>query len=304
MKRKNPPSTATWSFDVEDPGQLRTIVDVVHSVGLQKVTFKVALKNDAYYLMVEMMDNGRTCHVSAHLRLENTPRLTEAFEFCVDCKQLKTALDTPSSAHCLLRIEGYADPDPRVRVSFFDPERNSAEDASTLVTFADDHPEDADLEFTYTMSMEMDMIKLRELLKKAHSSSAEHLRISAHLVTTHSRDLSRIVFQTRGQNGEEHEQIFCHEVPRASDGSKLFRAIADAPKDMDEVAAEEETLAFEGCYPVERLSAFIKHVTSRIVVARLDKSAPILLNHPLADPLDKTQYIRLLVGPVAHDETA
>lgn len=299
--RKRTRSEAEWTIYLDDASGLRSILDAVGAV-TQRVIFRVS-KNDAsntYQLMFDGADVGMTSCVSARLNIDNVvfnvPNDSDDFTFCIDCKQLHIALDNPSCAHGSLMLQYRSDAMIYCRMQ--DPEQLSHADCSELNTFVDGSEPIKLNDLEFDMRLEIDLSKLREMIKKATKCHSEHLRVQIFLRKVGSRQLSLVVFSVRGD--AYHCQKFSHETSRDEDGSLRVRAVADGETDLVEDDTPPE---YEALFPVEKINAFIKILPCRMITATIKQGMPLMMTHKLgggvasSNPADDSQ-VRFLIAPI------
>ena len=296
---KRPRKQATWTIVFDDASAIRGVVEAVSAI-MQRVIFKVARQTDKYVLMVDGADVGMTCCVSARLQLDRvtfaSKETPEEFTFCVECKHVLVAIDNPSCAHGAMIMEGHDDATIHIRMQ--DPEQRSHEDSSELNTFVDGTPPVSLSTLDFKMLLEIDLSKLKEMIKKARKSHSEMLRIRIHVTDYGSKQRSLVVFSVKGD--AYHCQRFCHETSRDEDGSLRVRAAADGGNDIQD--EEEGEPVFEGVYPVEKIDAFIRILPCRMVVAKVMKSMPLMMTHSLGGGSDDSSHIRFLIAPINEDD--
>lgn len=295
-------NTPEWTILFDSTTALRGVVDAVAAV-MQRVIFQVKKPegSDHYMLMFDGADVGMTCCVSARLRIDTVTfgkEERENFEFCVECKHLQVAIDTSSCAQGSLVMEGHSDATIHVRMQ--DPKQRSHAEYSELQTFVDGGSEPVKLhDMDFDDKIEIDLCKLRDMIKKARKIHAEHLRIEVYLRDEGPKQLSLVVFSVRGD--AFHETQFLHETSRDEDGSLRVRAAADGEYDLEDVA-EHMTPKFQGLYPVDRVDAFVKILPVNMIVASVMQNMPILMTHRLGGGIASTgsddSHIRFLIAPI------
>ena len=300
QKRSKP--QPDWQIVFEDAACLRLIVEAVATV-MTRVIFKVVKKpSGAFFLCVDGADVGLTCCVSARLQLENVEWNAQGneenaeFDFCVECKHVLTAID-PSSTGGSLTLQGYSQ-DATVTVRLQDPECKGYEDVSELSTYVDG---DAGFKLTpmdFQILLEVDLLKMREMMKKARKSHAEILRIRVYTHDSGSKKYSLVIFSVRGDN-QRHDQKFCHEINYHEDGSMVVRAAADGETRLFETLAG--TPLFDHGFPVDKIESFIKNLPTRMMLAKIKSGLPMMLSHNLRGANDDTQHIRFLVASTNED---
>lgn len=294
-------ATPEWTINLDDASGLRSVLDAVSAV-TQRVHFRVARNEgrDTYQLMFDGADVAMTCCVSARLHIDsvvfNKPNHDDEFAFCIDCKQLQIALDNPSCAHGSLTLQYCSDATIHCRMQ--DPEQMSHADCSELNTYMDASEPIKLNNLEFDMKLEIDLSKLREMVKKATKCHSEHLRIQIYLHQRGGRQFSLVVFSVRGD--AYHCQKFFHETSRDEDGSLRVRAVADGDAGLVDDDAVPE---YEAIFPVEKINAFIKILPCRMVVGTLKQGMPLMMTHKLgggvasASTTDDSS-VRFLIAPV------
>lgn len=296
-KRKE--RTPTWSVVFEDASALRAVVDSVATV-MSRVNFKVARKEDGkYFLEVDSADMGFMCCVSARLLLDKVEfpggEPEEEFTFCLDCKHVSSAIDNPSCAHLALIMEGFNN-ESKLRLTMMEPDSHTYEACSEVPLYNEDEPVSLqDLDFD--MLLELDLPLLREMIKKARKAHTEHLKVRVYLEERGTRRLSMVVFTVDGDF--LHEQRFCHETARDDDGSTVVRAAQDGTHRLLDTDALSP--AFEASFPAEKIEAFVKNLSCRMLVGKVKNGMPLMLTYPLGGANDDRSRILFLVAPVHED---
>lgn len=306
-KRKT--RTPEWGIVFDDVSGLRSVVDAVAAV-MNRVTFRVSKPAgmDNYMLMFDGADMGMSCVVSAQIVIDHVTFASETppdeFRFCLECKQLIVSIDNPSCARGKLRIEGYDD--ATVRIVMQDPEQPSHKETSDLNTYVDemdelDNLDDMRLEYT----LETDLSKLKEMIKKARKSHAERIQIQIFLRKETSREFSVVVFTVKGEGYARHSQTFCHETQKGADGSLTIRAFADGEIDEDDTT--QMNCVFDAVFPVDKIDAFVKILPVRMIKAQVQNSMPLMMTHEIgggilggtpANEETGRSFIRFLVAPL------
>lgn len=285
VERMEPPTKRRcdhpeWSIRMDDASGLRSILDAVSAV-TQRVIFRV-MKNEEsgnYQLKFDGADVGMTCCVSARLQIDNVvlhvPQDDDQFVFCVDCKQMHLALDNPSCSHGSLLLQYFTDGTIHCRMQ--DPEQPSHADCSKLNTFVDGSEPIKLNDLEFDMKLEIDLSKLREMVKKATKCHSEHLRIQIFLRKGNGpNQQSLVVFSVKGD--AYFCQQFCHETSRDDDGSLRVRAVADGETNIIEDAVDPE---YEAVFPVEKMNAFIRVLPCRMIVATIKQGMPLMMTYRL-----------------------
>lgn len=297
LKRKRTPN---WSIQFDDATALKSVIEACAAV-MQRIIVKVS-RNEAgvFFLSVDGADVGYTCCVSARLQLGVVRMASDVdtFRFCVDCKQILYSIESPSSAHGMLTMESYVN-DTSVYLLMTDPDQPSHVETSKLSTFVDGDPPVMLSVLDFKIVIEVDLTKLREMIKKARKAHAEHLGISVLY-----RDADAVATTTFSLSGDtEHAQIFSNDTSTKEDGSRLVRAIADGKTEPLCVDSEDVELLHDGKYPVDKIDAFVKTVPSRVVVAKVMKGMPLMFTHSLGASEDDSSHVRFLVASTSEDDS-
>lgn len=293
-----------WTIVFEDASALRSVVDAVSSV-MNRVTFRVAKPKDAdnYMLLFDGTDMGMSCVVSARIVIDHVTFASETppeqFSFCLECKQLIVSIDNPSCARGKLRIEG--NEDATVRIVMQDPDQRSHKEISELNTYVDETDELDDLDdMRLEYTLETDLSKLKEMIKKAKKSHAERIQIQIYLRDEASKQISVVVFTVKGEGYAKHSQTFCHATQKGDDGSLMVRAAADGETDDDDIT--NMTLVFDAVFPVDKIDAFTKILPVRVIKTQVQNSMPLFMTHELGCNMggdDNTKsIIRFLIAPL------
>tara|TARA_B110001450_G_scaffold255991_1_gene285020 strand:+ start:5856 stop:6851 length:996 start_codon:yes stop_codon:yes gene_type:complete len=310
LKRKS--RTPVWTIEFDDASSLRSVVDAVAAV-MNRVTFRVSKPTDmnAYMLMFDGNDHGMSCVVSARITIDhvffasNTPPVE--FTFCLECKQLLVSIDNPSCARGKLRIESYDD-DASVRIVMQDPELCSHMEESNLNTYVDDVEEFGELDdMRLDYTMETDVSKFKEMIKKARKSHAERIRIQLFFPEEGSKLLSVIKFEVKGEGYACHSQTYINETQRGADGSIIVRAFADSAVNHTDFDVSDLICAVDAVFPVDKIEAFIRILPVRMIKVKLENSKPLVMTHELGggvlgdtsgDGVTCNSFIRFLVAPL------
>ena len=266
---------------------------------MQRVHFKVVRGDDGrYVLKVDGADVGYTCCVSARLHLDKVfvpeGNDDDEFVFCVECKHVLTAIESSACAHGACTLEGR---DATVCIRVQDPDQKSHEDCSELSTFVDGESTFRLDPLEFKMSLEIDLSKLKEMIKKARKAHTERLRICVYLQEVAQKQISLVVFSIDGDF--KHEQKFCHETTRDEDGSTIVRAATDGTHKLLDTETVEPV--FEGVFPAEKIDAFVKNLPCRMLTAKVKTGMPLMLDYPLGGTSDDESHIRFLVAAVNED---
>ena len=306
MSKKRARPSVEWTIMLDDSSGLRSVLDAVHAIS-QKVFFRVAKIEDTgnYMLMFDGADVGMSCVVTARLHIdnvvfENPKHDDEELSFCVDCKQLKIALNNPTCSHGSFSIQYYSDATIHCRMQ--DPDQLSHEDNSILNTYVDARDPVKLDDMKFDIKLEIDVVKLREMIKKARDSHAEQLRIQIYLRNDGLRQCSLVVFSVSGDSF--HSQKFSHETAREEDGSLRVRAAADGEAPVWN--GDDEKAEYEAVFPVHLLEAFIKILPHRMVAAMVTPGKPLMISHTLGGGIVSStksdSTVRFLIAPINEDE--
>ena len=146
--------------------------------------------------------------------------------------------------------------------------------------------------------IEIDLPRLREVIKKARAWHSERLRVQIYLRDAGAKQCSLVKFCVEGD--ARYEQSFYNEATRDVDGSLRIRAV-------NEGEAHERSLGmcaphFEGVFLLDKIEAFVKILPTRMVFAEVSAGMPIMLWHQLGGSADDVySRIRFLVAPVSDE---
>lgn len=298
-----------WRILFHDTTAFRNLVESVQVV-VHRAIFKVAHCADdgSFYLTVQANDTGYLTIVSASLRLEEltfpSGKFTDAmrregFEFCVECKHLLVGMsESSASVTGHLEILGYTQ-EATVHMRMVDPDQRNSMEQSVLSTFVD-QPSEPIVDLDWDLTIEFEIARLRELIKKAPKIRAEQLRIQIMFDGDGgTREYSKCRLTLAGDM--KHSQEFEHEVTRnPDDDSRIVRAVADGESRSIEA---DGTLEYDCCFPVDKIAAFVKIVPARVLLAKAKAGLPLMLTYTLGGSLDDSkQYLRYLIA--AQQESA
>ena len=300
-----------WTIVFDDASSLRSVVEAIAAV-MQRVTFRVSKPAgmDTYMLLFDGHDIGYSCALSARIDIDHITFASESvdeFKFCLECKQLMVSIDNPTCSRGKLRIEGYDD--ATVRLVMQDPEQRSHRDTSDLSTYVDDieDPEELD-DIHFEFTIETDLTKLKEMIKKARKSHAERIQIQIFLNEETPVHRSIVTFTVKGEGYARHSQTFCHEAQRSEDGSLTVRAFADGEFDDEDAVGAEPV--FDAVFPVDKIDGFVKILPVRMIRVQVANAKPLVMTHELGGgimsgaPGSKDRgksYIQMLVAPLNDD---
>jgi len=212
-RQKRPKEAPLWTFKLLDSAALKSVVEAIQAVE-PRVTFRVCTPrgSDKYMLMFDGADPGSSCWVSAKLQLDEVVVSSAAaddaaadadededfehFRFCVECKHLLITLESPSCMHGSLLVEGYSD--ATIHLKMHDPDQSAHAENARINTYVDGVDPKLLKSMDYSYSLEIDVSKLREMLKKAKKVYSEHLRVQIFLRDAGPKQLSQVVFSVNG----------------------------------------------------------------------------------------------------------
>jgi hypothetical protein len=288
---------AEWVVRFEDVTRLKHVVEAAAAI-MPKVAFQIRQVGGYYMLHVDGSDVGVTCCVSARLRVDKVTfscEPLEEFSICLDTKDVLCYLDSPSCARAIVELTGYHG-DASVMLRLQDPDQMSATEEATLNTFVDNENPAHINTLNFDVTLEIDLVKLKEFIKKSHKAHAEKMSIEVYKLEKGYVERSLVVFAFDGSS--KFQQKFCHETTKNTDGSLLVRAAPDGNDCFD--GSTPETKVFHGCYPIDRIEAFIKTLNPRLLTARAMTGMPLLLEHKLGS--DEESHVRFLVASIQDED--
>lgn len=295
MKRGERP--ADWVIHIPDASSLRNVVEVVQAVPMHNITFQVQCDADGdCFLSVDGEDSASVCAVLARIRIDKPEGCEDRHTFCLSCKDILDAIDTPIASHGLVKLEAR---DAEVHVYVYDPDQPSNMIHWILKSIEEAPPEAPFAELEFLLTVEIEVQKLRETIKKAKRQHQEHIRIGVFLKSlTPTKELSVVRFSFGSETDTQYEELICHTVTHQDDGSKVVRAVSDG---TDGIPVLDDPLVSDE-FPLGKLEAFVKHVPCRIMTARMGREGesqgmPILFTHYLNGTADEKSLIRYLVAP-------
>lgn len=297
MKRGSP--TPDWTITFEDASSIRLIVEAASAV-MQRALFKIAKSEGGYVLSVDGADIAYTCCVSARLRVENVKFNGEEgeFMFCIECKHVLIALDASPSACTSVVFEGFEER-ACIGIRLLDPDQGSHESCSELSTYVDGDASPQLTPMDFKITLEMDVYKLKDIIKKARKSHAELLQIRIFYSEEAGRRKSIVIFTVKGDN-QVHSVKFCHDLTDEEDGSIVVRAAADGEASLFDY--ESLKADFDQTYPVDKLESFVKNIPSRMITSYIAPGLPILMRHDLKGVTDGSSSIKFLIAAVNEDD--
>jgi hypothetical protein len=291
-----------WRIVLEDVAALRSIVDAVQPV-TPRVSFKIVKDptHGRYVMHVDAADMAFVCCVSARLVLDRV----EVFDdkepvFCVECKHVLSAIGMPSCAHMPLTMEGCS-ADAKMVLRLSDAEQTANTNDTEVRLFTEDAPV-ALQTMEFDLILEVEPALLRELIKTARAAHSEQLRIRVFLPETAHQKVSVTVFTVAGDL-MKMDRVLVHDVDKDEDGSRIIRAVGDGAH-RTTFDVKNATPLYDSHFPIEKIDAFVKTLTCKMISARAKQGLPLMLTYPLNGANDESSYVRFLVAPNIEDESA
>ena len=288
--------TPSWEAKFDDVAPLRSIVEAVQNV-VTRVTFKITRQDSEspYFLKIDTADVAYVSCISVRYQLDKVINngSDNEIKFCVDCKHIAPCLANIRQEHTLT-LEGHEDQaSPKVVIRTCDPDHPSHETTTELDTFVDSDnvqlfPMDHDI------MLEIDLIMFRGLLKQAQVAKADQIVIRIYIKEMAGQTISFTHFSVQGEF--KHSSSFCHEVSKDEDGSMIVRAATDSMHNLFDTDDIEPI--YEGIFPVEKVSGFMKPLQCRMLVAKVKQNMPIMFSHCIGGSTDDVSHIRFLIAPV------
>ena len=288
-----------WRLTFQDAESFRNLVEAAASV-MPKVVFNVAKEGDDRFLLVDGSDMALTCWLRARLAVDHFafPKGEagrDAFSFCVECKHVLIAIDTPSLGSCCIVLEGF-EGKAKVRIHVTDPDQGvSFSEKADLDTYVDgERPQHRLQPLAYKMMLEVDVVRLRDLVRKARRAHAEFIRFAITLRDDGPQALSRVIMSYHGDISAW--VCFVNRTQTSDDGSIIVRAVSDS---MEEGGGEQPPLPssnfFVGSYALDKIEAFLKVVKCRVITSHVQQEQPMLFQVPLGP--DNESYVHFLIAP-------
>ena len=174
----DPTDVPEWRLTFHNAESFRNLVEAASSV-MPKVVFHVAKEGSERFLMVDGSDMALTCWLRARLAVDDFAfpkgeQGRDSFTFCVECKHVLIAIDTASLASSSVVLEGY-ESRAKVQVHVRDPDQDGFSEQSDLDTYVDgERPQHRLQPLQYKMMMEIDVLRLRDLVRRARRAHALH----------------------------------------------------------------------------------------------------------------------------------
>lgn len=294
-RQKKLSGKATWTITFQDASSFRSVVESVGAI-MPRVLFKVEKEEDQWFLTTDGSDASVTCFLSARLKLDDVVVESNetSFRFCVECKHVANAIDSGCIQSVV--VQGF-EQDAKIKITAKDPDRTSYEDGAILNTFMETETGDKLDDMQYTQMLEIDLGKLKEIIKKARKAHAEHLRIQIILKMVASTERSCVIFSVDGE--QYHDQKYFHETSQSTDGSRVVRAAPDGSHDMFDDETEEAV--FDHMFLLDKIEAFVKNIPCKMITAKVRKGIPMMMEYDLNGE-GKDSHIWFLVAPVNEDD--
>ena len=287
---------ASWTITFDDSSALRSVVDAAASI-MPRIVFKLAKakeEHDQYYLMVDGGDTSQTCWIHARLlvhdKLQIHSQSASEFEFCVECRHLLIAMDSATLLRGTLLLQGI-EADAKLCVSVVDEDRPATDEYSLLDTYEFEQPQQL-RDMSFRLTAEIDNIKMKDIIKKARKTHAEHLRIAVQVFGAASVKHSLVRFFIDGDF--KHVQSFSQDVIEGEDGNMIVRAATEESTNPKGGDAGEAPM-FDNRFPVDKVEAFVKNVQGGVLTAMMEQNMPLIFVHDLGDGKSR---VRFLIGPV------
>ena len=288
-----------WTIVFEDASALCGVMMASLAI-MQRAILKIEREDSGQYmLMVDGCDPSHASYLSARIQVDarfNSVSPPKSFSVCIDCNHVITAINNSSCAHGVLDMEGHPE-SAQVHLRMHDPDQRASETVAKLSTFVDAPPQDDLIPIDYTMELEIDLVRLKENLKAAGKVHAEHLRMRVFLSSAGDRQRSLVIFSIKGDY--ESDQKYFHETSMDDDGSLRVRAAQDGSSEdhFDTTGMDPE---FEGVYPVDKLNAFVKNLSCRMIKAKIMQDRPLMFVHRLGS--DSESQVRFLVAATISED--
>lgn len=287
-----------WRLTFQDAESFRSLVEAASSV-MPKVVFNVAKEGDDRFLLVDGSDMALTCWLRArlvvdHFSFPKGEAGRDAFSFCVECKHVLIAIDTPSLGSCCVILEGY-EGKAKVRIHLSDPDQGiSFSEKADLDTYMDgERPQQRLQPLEYNMMLEVDVLRLRELARKARRAHAEFIRFAITLRDDGPQSLSRV---TMSYHGDISSWVcFINRTQTNDDGSIIVRAVSDSMEEGGGASELPTSNFFVGSYALDKIEAFLKVVKCRVITTHVQQEQPMLFQVPLGP--DNESYVHFLIAP-------
>lgn len=300
-KRARAGEQPDFRMTFQDPSEFHTIIKILETV-TAKANLRIAKMDDKYYLTGTSSDMNETTAIYFRLLLEDPLVRTDEEVFCISCKTINNILyDSTTCLHLALTIEGHGDKVCLIMRNTTD--RVAHKKCFDVPTYVDSDQQRRIDDISYTMTIECDVAKMREMAKAARKANTDTLRLRVYIVPRgNHQQVSLVEISFTGMELSSNEQ-FCHEVVKHDDGSLVVRAAADGEHGLFDIEAHDPT--FDGNFLVDKIEAFLKHIKDSMIQAHVGMDAngealPILFVHPLRGASDDKSKIRYLVAPQAH----
>lgn len=298
-KRGREVAERTWSITFDDISSLKTIFEVIASV-INEVTIHVRNVDGQWRLEVDAKDYAVTCWVSVRLVLDNViaPR-TGIDYFTVDSKFVLYSIESAGSHHSIM-FDHYdvAGSTKVMHIGIVDADHPKHDNVMKLpiLEIVNDGCELPG--FDVDMNVELDAIKMREIIKKGRRALSEFIRIIVHLFPGGGPNIPSLTkFVVKGDKAE-CEMCFYNKTAEQPDGTRVIYTVT-----QDDNLTEEEfdvgsgDVVFDNTFPIDKIDAFVKTITCRTIMAQVRQNMPMVLNYHLGGVTDHSSHIRYIVAP-------
>ena len=287
----------TWTITFQDASSFRSVVEAVGAI-MSRVVFKVVREGDAgWFLTSDGADAAVTCFLSTRLKLDDVHVDSDdtEFSFCIECKHVSNAVDTAPGMSVILQ---YYQADEKIKITVKDSDNPSYEDGAILNTFMEAETGDKLDNLQHEQVLEIELNKLREMIKKARKARAELLRIQIFLKTVGASELSCVVFSVGGD--QYHEQKYCHETSKSPDGSLVVRAAPDGSHEMFD--DDDVEPIFDSVFQLTHIEAFVKNIPCKMIAANVSQGVPMMMEYKLNGE-GSDSHIRFLIASLTEDDS-
>ena len=284
-ERRRRRMTTKWRLAFSNCSAFGMVVAATHASGMQNVEFKVSKEDGVNYISVNGRDLASTVIVRASLRIDELRSAEESFTFCLNCSDLMIAVPHGSSLqHQRLVMECVGD---EVIIKTEDTDvKNTVETRYTLPLYENDVPVMVFEGFDYDILLEVDVVKMRNLLAVAHKVKSEHVTVTVQLMQVdETRTLSSVKMSLQGKMGVQ--RVYRNETQMGEDGSTVVRAAGDLMMDEEEEAPQDTSSidsvepVFHNTFATSKMESFLKVLPGSMVAASVSQDKPIVFHVPL-----------------------
>lgn len=299
-KRGREVAERMWSITFDDTSSLKTIFDVIAHV-INEVPIHVRNVDGQWRLEVNTKDYAVSVWVSVRLVLDNViAPSTGVDDFTVDSKVLSYAIESAGSHNSItFDCHDVGGQTKVLHIGIIDadhPKHDNVMKLPILDIIGDDGC--AMPGFDVDMTVELDMIKMREIIKKGRRALSEFIRIIVHIFPGGGPNFPSLTkFVVKGDKAE-CEMCFYNKTAEQPDGTRVIYTVT-----QDDTLAEEEfdggsgDMVFDNTFPIDKIDVFVKNVTCRLIMAQVRQNMPMVLNYHLGGVTDDSSHIRYIVAP-------